>query len=122
MVLFAVMEPHLTRQTPAIFVIAATLALSIVSAHAGPCSADIAQFENTIRNSARKPDAGPMGQQTIGAQLGHEPTPDSLKQAEDQAQTRFETTLARAKTLDAQGKSAECAQALSDAKLMFHIP
>jgi hypothetical protein len=85
MAIFAVMEPHMTRQTPASFVIAATLALSIVSAHAGPCGADIAQFENTIHNSASKPDAGPMGPQTIGAQLGHEPTPDSLKQAEDEA-------------------------------------
>jgi hypothetical protein len=122
MVLFALMDRHMTRQTPAIFVIAATLALSIVSADAGPCGANIAQFENTIRNSAREPDAGPMGPQTIGAQLGHEPTPASLKQAEDQARTRFETTLARAKALDAQGKSAECAQALGDAKLMFHIP
>jgi hypothetical protein len=122
MVLSAVMERHMRRQTPAIFVIAATIALSIVSADAGPCGADIAQFENTIRNSAMKPHAGPMGPQTIGAQLGHEPTPGSLKQAEEQAQARFEATLARAKALDAQGKGAECAQALGDAKLMFHIP
>ena len=97
------------------------LVLSIASASAGPCSADIAQFENTVRNSAKNPDAGPMGPQTLGAQLGHEPTPDSIERAEAQAQTRFEATLAQAKSLDAQGKSAECAQALSDAKLMFHV-
>ena len=109
------------RKTPATFVIAATLTLSIASASAGPCSADIAQFENTVRNSAKNPDAGPMGPQTVDAQLGHEPTPESIERAEAQAKTRFEATLAHAKALDAQGKSAECAQALSDAKLMFHV-
>jgi hypothetical protein len=109
----------MTRKTPAVFIIGATLALGIASAHAGPCTADIAQFENTVRNSAKKPDAGPTGRQTIGAQLGHEPTPGSVKRAEEQAQTRFETTLARAKTLDEQGKGAECAQALGEAKLLF---
>jgi hypothetical protein len=112
---------RMTRKTAAAFVIGATLALGVASASAGPCTADIAQFENTVRHSAKKPDAGPMGPQTVGAQLGHEPTPDSIKRAEEQAQTRFETTLARAKTLDAQGKGAECGQALSDAKLMFHV-
>jgi hypothetical protein len=111
----------MTRKTPAILIVGATLALGIVSAHAGPCAADIAQFESTVRNSAKNPDAGPMGPQTIGAQLGHEPTPASIKRAEEQAQTRFDTTLARAKTLDEQGNGAECAQALGDAKLMFHV-
>jgi hypothetical protein len=109
------------RKTSAALVIGATLVLGIASASAGPCSADIAQFENTVRNSAQNPDAGPMGRQTTGAQLGHEPTPESINQAEAQAQGRFEATLAQAKALDAQGKSAECAQALSDAKLMFHV-
>jgi hypothetical protein len=108
------------RRTPAIVVIAATLALGTVSANAGPCGADIAQFENTVRNSAGNPDAGPMGPQTIGAQLGHEPTPESIKRAETQAETRFKSTLARAKALDAQGKDAECTQALGDARLMFN--
>jgi hypothetical protein len=109
------------RKTSAAFIIGATLVLGIASASAGPCSADIAQFENTVRNSAKNPDAGPMGPQTLGAQLGHEPTPESINQAEAQAQTRFEATLAQAKAFDAQGKSAECAQALSDAKLMFRV-
>src|SRR5712672_835687 len=96
------------QKAPAAFVIGATLALSIASASAGPCSADIAQFENTVRNSAKNPDAGPMGQQTVDAQIGHEPTPESIERAEAQAKTRFEATLAHA-------------QALSDAKLMFHV-
>jgi hypothetical protein len=109
------------RKTCVAFVIGAVLVLGIASASAGPCSADIAQFETAVRNSAKNPDAGPMGPQTLGAQLGHEPTPESINQAEAQAQTRFEATLAQAKALDAQGKGAECAQALSDAKLMFHV-
>jgi hypothetical protein len=113
------MERRMTGKMPALSIVGVTLALGIASADAGPCTADIARFENTVRNSAQNPGAGPSGRQTVGAQLGHEPTPGSIEQAEEQAQTRFETTLARAKTLDAQGNGAECTQALSEAKLLF---
>src|SRR3979409_2080963 len=61
---------RMTRKTAAAFVIGATLALGVASASAGPCTADIAQFENTVRHSAKNPDAGPMGPQTVDAQLG----------------------------------------------------
>jgi hypothetical protein len=119
MTLFAVMERHMTRKRPAVFIIGATLALTTASADAGPCTVDIANFENTVRNSAKNLDAGPTGPQSIGAQLGHQPTPSSVKHAEKRAQTRFKTALARAKTLDAQGKRSECTKALRDAELMF---
>jgi len=102
----------------AVFIIGAVLALSIRSAFAGPCSEDIAQFENTLRNSAGNPDAGPTLPQSVGAQLGHQPTERSVKRAEARAQTRFNTKLARAKQLDARG-SAKCAKALNDAKQIF---
>jgi hypothetical protein len=102
----------------AVFIIGAVLALSTPSAHAGPCSEDIAQFENTVRNSAGNPDAGPTLPQSVGAQLGHQPTERSVKRAEARAQRRLNTRLARAKQLDAQG-SAQCAKALNDAKQIF---
>ena len=79
----------------------AVLRLSLTAAQAGPCSKKIAQFEQAVRQSAGDPNAGPMTPQSIGAQLGHQPTPGSVKRAQERAQATFAATLARAKRLDA---------------------
>ena len=55
----------------------------------------IAQFEQAV--SAGNPNAGPMAPQSIGAQLGYQPTPASIKRAEQRAKAAFAATLARAK-------------------------
>jgi len=103
-----------------ILLIAATaLSLGLASAHAGPCTAKIKQFERAVRNSKPGPGTGPGLPQSIGAQLSHQPTPESVKQAERRAQAGFEAVLARAKKLDAQGKRAACTEALTDAKLIY---
>jgi hypothetical protein len=111
----------MTSRTNTAWIVAAVLLVSTASAQAGPCSADIAQFESTIRRPATNPLPEPTGRQTIGAQLGHQPTPDSVSRAEGQAQAGFEAALARAKALDTQGRS-ECAQALRDARLTLDMP
>jgi hypothetical protein len=98
----------------------AILGLGVASAHAGPCSNDIARFEAAVRRSAGNPDAGPFARQSIGAQLGHQPTPGSVKRAEAQAQGTFEGALARAKRLDARGDRG-CARALNAAKRMYNL-
>jgi hypothetical protein len=95
------------------------LLLSTASAGAGPCSNAIAQFEQAARESAGNRVAGPTASQTVGAQTGRQPTPDSVKRAEESAQATFETALARAKSLDEQGDQAGCSQALADAKRMY---
>src|SRR5207249_6807989 len=97
------------------------LGVSLVTAEAGPCTKEIAQFEKAVHQSAKNPDAGPTARQSIGAQLGHQPTPGSVKQAEERTQTTFEGALARAKRLDAQGKRAGCMRALADAKRLFDL-
>ena len=53
-------------------------ALSLASgwAHAGPCTDEIARFEQEARQAARNPDAGPTAMQTLGAQLHRQPTPE----------------------------------------------
>jgi hypothetical protein len=112
----------MTSRTQAAWIIAATLLAGTASVQAGPCTADIARFENTPRSSAANRLAAPTGHQTIAAQLGHQPTPDSVRRAEEQAEGGFEATLARAKALDTQGRGAECAQALRDARLMLEMP
>jgi hypothetical protein len=99
----------------------AALGLSIGSAHAGPCSAEIAQFELAVRQSAANPNAGPMARQSIAAQIDRQPTPSSVKRAEERAQAKFAATLARAKRLDARGNRAGCTRALAAAKAMYNL-
>ena len=72
----------------------AVLGLSLTAAQAGPCSEKIAQFEQAVRQSAGDPNAGPMAPQSIGAQLDRQPTPASVRRAEQQAQAAFAATLA----------------------------
>jgi hypothetical protein len=101
--------------------IAAVIGLGILPAHAGPCSNEIAQFEEPVRQSAGNPGAGPMAQQSVGAQIDRQPTPDSIKRAEAQAEAAFAETLARAKSLDARDDRPGCMKALIDAKGMYNL-
>ena len=99
----------------------AALSLGIASAHAGPCTAAIAQFEQALGQSSNEPDAGPTARQSIGAQLGHQPTPSSVKRAEERAQTNFAGALARAKRLDARGNRSGCKRALAEARRRYEL-
>jgi hypothetical protein len=104
-----------------VVVVGAALALGVASAHAGPCSSKIAQFEKAVRQSAGNPNAGPMAPQSIGAQLDRQPTPGSVKRAEERAQASFGAAMARAKRLDAQGNRSGCTRALAAAKRMYNL-
>ena len=81
--------------------------------------ADIAQFEAAVRQSATNPNAGLAAPQSVGAQLGHQPTVASMKLAEERLKSKFSTNLARAKRLDAQGDRLGCQRALTAAKRMY---
>jgi hypothetical protein len=96
-------------------------ALGIAPANAGPCTTAIAQFEQTVRQSAGNPNAGPLAPQSIGAQLDRQPTPGSVQRAEERAQATFSAALARAKRLDARGDRAGCTRALAAAKRMYNF-
>ena len=99
----------------------AVLGLGLTAAYAGPCSKKIARFEQAVRQSAGNPNAGPMARQSIGAQLDRQPTPASMKRAQERAQATFAATLARAKRLDAKGNRAGCVRALAAAKRMYNL-
>jgi hypothetical protein len=101
--------------------VAAALCLGVAPAHAGPCTTAIAQFEQAVRQSAGNPNAGPMAPQSIGAQLDRQPTPGSVKRAEERAPAAFAATLARAKRLDRQGNRRGCMRALAAAKRMYNF-
>jgi hypothetical protein len=104
---------------PTAAIVCTVLCLCATVAQAGPCSEDIARFEAAIRQSAGNPNAGLTAPQSVGAQLGHEPTPDSVKRAQERLQAKFSATMARAKRLDARGDRTGCSRALSSAKRMY---
>ena len=111
----------MNRRSATSLVVAAALVLSVASALAGPCSTQIAQFEEAVRQSANNPGAGPMAPQSIGAQIDRQPTPGSMKRAQERAQASFDAALARAKRLDARGDRARCLRALATAKSMYNL-
>jgi hypothetical protein len=111
----------MNRRVTTVVIAATALALGVASAGAGPCTTQIAQFEQAVRQSAGNPYAGPMAPQSIGAQLNRQPTPASIKRAEERAKAAFAATLARAKRLDARGNRAGCTQALAAAKRMYNL-
>jgi hypothetical protein len=107
------------RLFAAALVIGGTLDQIIMPADAGPCTKMIARFEMAVQRSADNPAAGPTAAQSIGAQLGHQPTPSSVKQANVKAKRTFAAALTRAKTLNSKGKR-RCAQALGAAEELFN--
>jgi hypothetical protein len=99
--------------------IIAMLGLIPAFAHAGPCSDDIAQFEETVRQSAGNPNAGLMAHQSVDAQLDYQPTPSSLKREKDRLHAKFAARMSRAERLDKRGDREGCMRALAAAKRMY---
>jgi hypothetical protein len=95
--------------------------VNVAPVHAAPCGEEIARFENAVRASQSSPDTGPMARQSVGAQLGRQPTPESVDRSDERAQAAFEAAMARAKRLDAEDKRAECLDALGQAKQMYNL-
>ena len=99
--------------------VCALLCLSASAALAGPCSADIAQFEQAIRNSAGNPFAGLTAPQSLRAQINVQPTPQSVQQEQASLKAKFAALMAQAKRLDARGDRPGCSSALTQAKRMY---
>jgi hypothetical protein len=98
-----------------------SLGVAVTSAHAGPCADAIVRLESQLRQSEQNPATGPTAAQSVGAQLSRQPTAESVKRAREQAQANFASSLDRAKALDAEGKTAECMQAVETARLKLEL-
>ena len=98
-------------------VVPITLALALTSARASPCSEEIASLETAISASASNPALAPTAQQSVGAQLHHQPTPQSVQRAEAAPNTELNDLVTRAKVLDAEGKTKECMELVATGKL-----
>jgi hypothetical protein len=114
------MGQHMNPRTSLAILVAALSVLAASPAQAGPCSAEIAQFEQAVRQSAKNPNAGPIAPQSIGAQLGWEPTPAEIRRAQAQAWAAFRAALAHARHLDRRGDPG-CTGALARAKDMYNL-
>jgi hypothetical protein len=107
------------RRMAAGLILGAVLDLSPTFAEAGPCSADIAQFEAAIRQSAGNPYGGLTAPQSVAAQNDRQPTVASMKKEERDLKAKFAATMAQAKRFDARNDRAGCERALSVAKRMY---
>jgi hypothetical protein len=105
------------RPSAMVLTVCAALGFGVASAHATPCGDEIARLERANNQAASNPAVGPTERQSVGAQLGHQPTPETVKRAEAASEQSFAATLNRAKAFDAQGKAAECMEAVAAAKL-----
>src|SRR5260370_20112844 len=99
--------------------VGAVLALAATNAWAGPCTSDIAEFEAAIARSQGNPLAGLTAPQSVGADLGHQPTQASVKAAQARLKKTFAATMARARRYDAQGNAPGCTRELTAAKRMY---
>jgi hypothetical protein len=107
-----------------VMIASAIIALDVASAHmtsshTDTCSNQIAQLEASLIQSMGSPVA--TVPQSIDAQLHHQPTADSVRRAEENARLKFASILARAKTLNADGKMTECIQSVAEAKRLLGI-
>ena len=103
---------------PSIMIIVSiALGLGVSLAVASPCTEQIAQLEQAIQQSGNNPAAGPTARQSVGAQLGYQPTPESVRDAELASKKRLVAILNRAKAFAAKGKSKECMELVATARL-----
>jgi hypothetical protein len=105
----------------ATLVAGAVLGSLSTTAYAGPCTAEIAEFETAIRQSSGNPLAGLTARQTVAAQLDRQPTPEAVKQANERLKSQFDETMAEAKRLDAQDDHSGCTRALDAARRMYKL-
>lgn len=85
-----------------IFISAAMICPGV--AHATMCDAQIARAQPVLREA----QASITLPQSTGAQLHHQPTRQSVANADSEARLRLTAALAQAEKLNSQGKDAEC--------------
>jgi uncharacterized iron-regulated membrane protein len=114
-------EANMTARFSATLIVIAALASGVVAAAAGPCTKQIAAFEQAVRVSGKNPNAGPIARESLAAKLGRQPTPESVRRAKQRARETFQDALVRARALDVRGNRAECMRALARAKDLFDL-
>jgi hypothetical protein len=94
-------------------VVSIVVGLGIAPVWAGPCTTEILNVEKAV-NAPNSPYA-PTARQSVGAQMGRQPTPSSVARAEEDANSSYTAALDRARALDNQN-NPDCAQAVKELK------
>jgi hypothetical protein len=94
---------------------------SIALAHAGPCAPQISQLEQRIKALQANPSDGPTAPQSVGAQLGRQPTPSTVQAARHNAALLADEVLESARMADAKGGAPACEQALRNLRDLYGI-
>jgi hypothetical protein len=74
-------------------------------------------LETAIKASESTPVLAPTAPQSVGAQLHHQPTPQSVQRAEAAPSPELNDIITRAKGLDAEGKTKECIELVATGRL-----
>jgi hypothetical protein len=111
----------MNRFATALSIVVAASASSAASAYAGPCGNEVARLEALARETNAHRSIGPTAPQSIDAQLHHQPTRQSVEQAQKVAAAKVDAVLKRAKTFDSEGNEAECMKAIGEAKLLLNV-
>jgi hypothetical protein len=109
------------RRVATVLLVALSLRLDVASALAGACGTEIAAFRRTVeQQETLNPVGVGTAPQSIDAQLEHQPTPVSVERGRKIAKAGITAALARAETLDRQGRQDECRRALDTARLLLN--
>jgi hypothetical protein len=97
------------------------LFISHATALGGPCTAQIEQLERQIAEAGPAPPPEPIAPQSTDAQLHHQPTPNSVGQAQHAANKHADTALEQARKADAANDEANCSASLVEARRLYDI-
>lgn len=100
---------------------AAAIFFYVGPAYAGPCSAQLAHLEQQISVNDQDSFEGPTAPQTVGAQLGRQPTPATVGTAEHQANRLVRAALNRIRRADDAGNAAACRKAVAKFKDLYGV-
>jgi hypothetical protein len=105
--------------------LAALIAIAFIraqtNAHAGTCGEEVVKLRKGADETQVHRFSGPTEGQTVGAQLHHQPTPESIAAAENNAVDKVSAVLNRAQDFDTAGNEAECMASVKEAKLLLGL-
>jgi hypothetical protein len=94
--------------------------LHVETATAALCAGQIAEFRGSLPHDRNgELTFVSTARQSIAAQLGHQPTRESVERAKKESQAQILAILEQAEALDLDGKRKECFDAFARAKLML---
>lgn len=119
-------SPQSVGRSASVGLLVATTAATVLcgsrAAYSGPCTSQIERLERQIGQVSSSAKSGPTAPQSIEAQLHHQPTPETVRNAERKANADAAATLQRARQADTDDNPAACAKALDEAKRRWSIP